>query len=64
MSFHRVSDILGYPEILRYSSPTSTFTINFLHDLLSRYGITDPIVSDVIPFSAKVFECFCKAFAI
>ena len=45
--------------------PTSTNTVNRLHELFSRYGVVDTIVSDKgTQFTSKEFEHFCSTFQV
>ena len=52
-----------WPEVFQMKRPTSTNTVNRLHELFARYGVLDTIVSDNgTQFTFKEFEHFCAAF--
>ena len=45
--------------------PTSTNTVNRLHELFARFGVVDTIVSDNgTQFTSKEFEHFCSTFQV
>ena len=45
--------------------PTSTNTVNRLHELFARYGVVDTIVNDNgTQFTSKEFEHFCATFQV
>ncbi|XP_052833810.1 uncharacterized protein K02A2.6-like [Octopus bimaculoides] len=51
-----------WPEVCKWSRPTTSVTINFLKELFARYGVPDTIVSDNgTQFTAKEIERFCKS---
>ena len=46
-------------------APTSTNTVNSLHELFARYGVVDTIVSDNgMQFTSKEFEHFYATFQV
>ena len=54
-----------WPEVFQMKRPTSTNTVNRLHELFARYGVVDTIVSDNgTQFTSKEFEHFCATFQV
>ena len=54
-----------WPEVFQMKKPTSTNTVNRLHELFARFGVVDTIVSDTgTQFTSKEFEHFCSTFQI
>ena len=52
-------------EVFQMKRPTSTNTVNRLHELFARYGVVDTIVSDNgTQFTSKEFEHFCATFQV
>ena len=60
-----VDSFLKWPEVMKCKNPTRSHTIRFLHDIFTRFGIPDTIVSDNgTQFTTKILKDFCKAFSI
>ena len=54
-----------WSEVFQMKRPTSTNTVNRLHELFARYSVVDTIVSDNgMQFSSKEFEHFCATFQV
>ncbi|XP_014772973.1 uncharacterized protein K02A2.6-like [Octopus bimaculoides] len=54
-----------WPEVYKCKKPTSVVTTSFLHELFTRYGIPNTIVSDNgTQFTSDEFIKFCKMLAI
>ena len=54
-----------WPEVFRYKSPTTDFTISALHALLARFGVVDCLVSDNgTQFTSAEFKSFCEEFQV
>ena len=54
-----------WPEVLRCRRPTSGTTIGFLHEVFSRFGVIDCVVSDNgSQFTSGEFKEFCEIFQI
>ena len=50
-----------WPEVIPMSSTTTSKTIEVLHDLFTRFGIPERIVSDNDPqFASEEFQAFIK----
>ena len=53
------------PEVVKYRRSTCKTTIKFLHEIFTRFGVPDTIVSDNgTQFTAREFGDFCKEFSI
>ena len=54
-----------WPEVFQMKRPTSTNTVNRLHQLFARYGVVHTIVSNNgTQFTSKEFEHFCATFQV
>ena len=54
-----------WSEVFQMKRPTSTNTVNMLHELFARYSVVDTIVSDNgTQFTSKEFEHFCATFQV
>ena len=52
-----------WQKVFQMKRPTSTNTVNRLHELFARFGVVDTIVSDNgTQFTYKEFEHFCSTF--
>ena len=54
-----------WPEVFQMKRPTSTNTVNWLHELFVKFGVVDTIVSDNgTQFTSKEFDHFCSTFQV
>ncbi|GAB1607299.1 hypothetical protein Ahia01_001013300, partial [Argonauta hians] len=60
-----VDSFSKWPEVFRCKNPTTETTINALHELFSRFGVVDCLVSDNgTQFTSSDFKEFCDIFQI
>ena len=54
-----------WPEVLRCKNPTTEITIKFLHELFTRFGVMDTLVShNGSQFMSGEFRDFCETYQI
>ena len=54
-----------WPEVLQYKRPTTNCTIGFLHELFTRFGVVDCVVTDNgTQFTSSEFRDFSKTYQV
>ena len=60
-----VDNYSKWPGVLRCQRPTTAVTIGFLHELFTRFGVPDCVVSDNgTQFTSAEFKDFCNTFQV
>ena len=60
-----VDSFLKWPEVYRYKNPTTEITIKFLHELFTRLGVVDTLMSNNgSQFMSGEFRDFCETYQI
>ena len=60
-----VNSFSKWPEVHRCKNPTTEITIKFLHELFTRFGVVDTILSDNgNQFTSREFKDFCESYQV